>query len=825
MAASPSLITAVQPYDGQQLSESPQQLVITFNDQVPVPLLMSTFDVVLVEVNRDGTTTPLWDANTAPLEETDATGTELIIPMQTYDPSTFGYDNLTLVAGRYEVELVGGTGISYAASGAFGAGSQLWDPDQNHTISGFSILGQGATISQATPLNGIGSSIQTFWGTLNPDQAQSAVSLYQFTLPQGHFWQVGLSVAAHSIGSQLLPALSLLDSRGKLIATSNAGQGVPSDPDDPYLFEGLKPGTYYVAVSDAGNLPYGPTGFDPVYGIPGTGGLRQTGGPFLYQLGVVAIPHDQSTRLVHLTVDQADPTSFSPTGLTLTFSGPIDLSKLFEPDAQEGALEVVDSSGTVWPITAESYQVTNAQLSLIFDQPLPAGNYTLIETPGGGFSDLAGMPVVAPGQPAGVLGSWTVQPSSPSHNSNNLGVIWPSTANVTWPTNAGAFHRVSEIAPGQEATYRWVVTVPGFFSLQTKMTSGQLTITNFGNVQTTVLASNNTQQLSTYLFRLNDGTYYLRFQNTGSQPLAVSWVLKIGSLDWEKILDNGVAQSSALTLSLFSQPSTDSGSESSTNSQASVTPVAAGNFTGFSSSGPITASLFITTNTSLIGQPTVWSQNVAPVGPTVEGGLVATADNSNDLGEGAGLQSIVDTSRWYRDDQLARTERPDAEPRPVPAVHVASTVDSPWPDPTTSSVRADERALAQADWLISLGARLKDWFASPGASAGADALAATSSSTSGMVQNDRSQARARERFVRGKHTTSTAQADVGAVLGLMTVGVVAYRLRRPLQHWWQQKGRPSASVPAPSRVLCRGPHPITTRTRAVARVSASQSVR
>ena len=594
---------------------------------------------------------------------------------------------------------MGGTGISEVASGAFGPGPQLWDPNQNFTISDFTVLGQGATLGSATQLGTIGPNVQTVLGTLNPDHSQSAVDLYQFTLPQGHFWQVGLSVSAASIGSPLLPALSLLDASGNVIATRNSGQGLPSDPNDPYLFEGLKAGTYYVAVSDAGNLPYGspdlPTGssgFDVVYGTPGTGGLRQSGGPFPFQLGVVADPHDQPTQLTSLTVDRADAAESSPTGLTLTFSGPIDLSKLFEPDAQETALEVVDSSGQIWPITGESYQVTDARLTLIFDQPLPAGVYTLISPAHGGLNDLAGTPVVAPGEPAGVLGSWTVGPPV-AQNPNDLGVIWPSTANVTWPTSAGAFRRTTELAPGQEESYRWVVTVPGFYKLQTELGSGQLSIFNLGNGQTSVLAVDNGQQLSNYIFKLNAGVYSLRFQNVGSQPLQVNWLLKIASLDWEKILDNGVGQTSVLSLSLFSQAPADSGSGSLTDSQAAFGSQAVSVFAGSGSSGPITASLFVTMNTSLIGQPTAWSENVAVVGPTVEAGSIAVADSANGLGQASGYTLMLETSRLHSDaDRLGETERANADPLANPANRLVTAVAPPSLDPTTSAARADERA-------------------------------------------------------------------------------------------------------------------------------------
>ena len=43
---------------------------------------MGSLDVQLEELNRDGTKTPIWNFKDAPIEDFDATGTELIVPMQ-----------------------------------------------------------------------------------------------------------------------------------------------------------------------------------------------------------------------------------------------------------------------------------------------------------------------------------------------------------------------------------------------------------------------------------------------------------------------------------------------------------------------------------------------------------------------------------------------------------------------------------------------------------------------------------------------------------------------------------------------------------------------
>ena len=73
LSGSSSPIASVQPYNGEQLSQSPQELVVTFNG-LNVPALMGSLDVQIEELNRDGTKTPLWNFGDAPPELSDATG-------------------------------------------------------------------------------------------------------------------------------------------------------------------------------------------------------------------------------------------------------------------------------------------------------------------------------------------------------------------------------------------------------------------------------------------------------------------------------------------------------------------------------------------------------------------------------------------------------------------------------------------------------------------------------------------------------------------------------------------------------------------------------
>jgi len=828
MAANLTPIVAVQPYNGQRLSQSPQDLVITFN-QPYVPFLMGSFDVQLEEVNRDGTMTPVWNAGTAPIEETDGTGTELIIPVQELNQTDYVSQNLTLQPGHYEIELLGDTSISYFASGAMGPGPQLWDPTQSYVIGGFTVLGTGATLSGATNLGTINSFAPTVTGYLNPDIYQSAVHLYEFNLAQGHFWEVGLSVSAKSIGSGLQPALTLFDAEGDVLATRDSGTGLPSDPIDPYLITGLAPGTYYVGVSGAGNLPNVSGGFDPVLGIPGQAGSPQPNGPFEFQLGLAAEPHNQSTSLVNFTVDRADLLNPSPTGLTLTFNGPVDLSKLFLPDTQETALEVVNSSGQVWPITAETYEVTDARLTVLFDQPLPAGQYSLVIPSQGGLTDLAGLPLSAPGEPSGVLATWNVAAATGPRVPGNLGVLWPATANLNDPTSSLArpFSVTTDLGPGQNETYRFVVTVPGFYKLQTQVGSGAVAIENFGSGWSTILEPGTGHQLNNYLMDLGDGVYGLRFINSGSQPAVVQWALKISSLDWEKIVDNGVGQTSALSLMLFSPTPSDPEGSSIASFQAIAGSGAGSASAG--SSGPITASLFVSLNTGLIGQPTPMGQSVAPVGPTVETGSIAVADSTTGLQPGIRYESMSVSGPTPGDG----VRLGQAEPTGVgtvaddPAIRLAAGgALQHHRDPEANSTRADERALAQSEWLVRLGSRIKNWLVPMPAASEINASTAASIEAQAMARNDAATgARDSAGSDRNKRPTASAQADIGAGAGLVIAGAMVFRLRQPIQKWWRRRDWLTSARPAPARPFRQGPHSVSTRARAMARARTVYSPR
>ena len=723
----------------------------------------------------------------------------------------------SLPAGTYKVSLNFDTNLDYLFSTVDSVPkdtfwTSLYNSSEPVTIAQLTVQPElGPTLANATDLGTIGPTVQTVAGTLDPSSVQSAVDLYEFTLAPGQLWEVGLDVSAQSIGSPLQPALSLFNNQGEVVATSNSGTGLPTDSTDPYLFAGLQPGTYFVGVSDEGNLPGMPGGYNPVTGAPGTAGLVQPGGPFPFELSVAAQPHDQATQLVSFSLGHADNLNPSPTSMTLTFSAPINLSSIFIPDKQETALDVVGSSGQIWPITAETYQSNDGQLTLFFDQRLPAGQYSLIVPASGGLTDLAGQAVIASGEPTGVLASWTVASGTGPTSPNDLGVLWPSTAGVVWPSDNGAFSETTALAPGQDQTYRWVVVVPGAYMLQTQVVGSSIQVVNSGGGSATVLDAGSTNGLNMYEMTLSAGVYELKLTNVGSQQAEVHWLLKIASQDWEKIIDNGVSQSGALSLMTFAPtvagPNTGSG-------LFSIPPSAVVDALG-GSLGPMPSNLLVTLNSGLTGQPSWDGQANSGAGLVADAAAIAQAGGATGQPLSAGAIAMASPGGGLDDDNLGAIEQPgqDTVSAGEPIRSNPDTIEARR-DPDAASARADVRALAQADWVVRIGSSIQDWFAS--------------SKSDVRVQPPLDESRA-PTFVAGiqprllvtgpasswrnRRLSSMLRSEISAVAGLIVVGAVAYRTRQPFGTWLRERRQLNGPRQFPRARVLVGPHSVPRTSR------------
>jgi hypothetical protein len=824
------------------LATTPQQVVIAFNQNdvnrinnflnnsfgVPsgqgfsfvVNLLDGASDIELDAVTG-GTTTEIFGPDNPPPSEL-VSSVQVIGTPETLLTIPFA-DGLTstglLPPGSYQLSITGGTTLDQLMS-LFEQGTS-WstlageDPSQTFVVGPrFTFPGVGATYLQAAPVT-LGASGQAqVSGTVEPDNWSQAVQLYRFTLGAQPLWQVGIEVAGQSNqGTAFLPALTLFDvQNGQLNVLATSTAGLPSNPSQPYLFKGLGPGTYYVGVSGYGNLPT-QGGYNPVTGLPGTPSYVQHG-VFQFQLNISAVPHPQYTYLNRFSVDRLDPLGPSPTGLTLSFSAPIDLRNLFLADQVQHALELVDSSGQSWPITAENYDVTSATLHLVIDEPLPPGEYSLIVTPQGGLSDLAGLPVVAPGEPSGVLAFWTVPQSTGPSLPNNLGVLWP-VGPLT--TDSSSFSVQTALAPGQAVTYQFASIVPGLDKLQTQVANGQVAVYLLGPGGTTVLDLHDASKLNNYLMFVTDGLYQLRFVNVGSQPASLFWVFKIASVDWEKIIDNGVGQTSALSLALFSgaQPAPDA-------SLSSSSPAPGGALTAASSpgaSGPVPFGLLVSGITGPLGQPLSDALVVAPVGPVVDSASVALADGGKGLMPGIRYTSTLSNSPETSDPPVPAVLAVSQDRAAEELVRAAASTMLVRLDAEVASARADERALVGSEWLARLGNMVHDWLVPSHPSIG-EAPAELPSTGEPATRHEGTPSRPHDTGAgaRPDRNASIGRAEIGIPTGVIMAAAFAYRLRQSLPKWWRRR-RGSACGHCADRSFFPAPHGSTCiRVRATTKL-------
>ena len=515
-------LTSTVPSDGSSLSSSPTSLVLTFSEPIGISFVSSS-DLRLERIDDDGNVTTVSDPGFDSVA-VDASQTQLTVNL-----------SRSLPTGRYRLVVVGGGFLSSQLA------SSTWDAWQDNIVSEFTVEHSGATLFDAEDLGTIGSTQVDQPGSLDASSGLADVSLYKITLEPGHVWRLGVEVSAFAQGSGLMPSLTLFDAQGNVIAVRDAGSGLPTNPVDPYLFEGLAPGVYYIGISSAGNLPGSVGGYDPQTGTLGTVDFSQASGAFT--LKVVADPIDKPTTVVNWSLVWADSRGTAPTGVVLSFSQPIDPLSLRGQFGADYVLRLVDTTGRVWNVSPSGYQPQGNLLSLTFDQPLPPGSYRLEVNPNGGLTDLLGQTPSAAGQPTGVLATFTINAASrslPSSAINNLG--------VAWPTQGVGVDQTTRITARAATTYRVVVLAPGFYTLQLQVVRGVLQSQRIGSDGLVSVADADQLGQNNHLMYLSPGVYTFQFIGGPSGATSFSWSLRSLDISWESLLDNGLGQSTAISL-------------------------------------------------------------------------------------------------------------------------------------------------------------------------------------------------------------------------------------------------------------------------------------
>ncbi|MDB5352578.1 MAG: hypothetical protein JWN86_3825 [Planctomycetota bacterium] len=640
------------PAPDASLLRSPDALHIGFHQTI-ADYSVGTTDVILDRINADGSLTPVFDDSNAPYEGLDNDGTGLTFTL-----------NATLSPGRYRLLLSG----SSMLSGEDGTPLSPLD-GIDAKLGDFTIMRPGVGLADAIDLGRLGPVPSSVSGTLDFATNPSDLKLYKITLPAGQFTRLGLEVAAARDGSPLNSALTLFDSQGHALATSEVGR--PDAPADPFLFAGLNPGTYYVAVSGAGDLPGLPGGYDLT---TSRAGVAQAGAGGEFTLHLVADDADIPGALIDFRITHADPLDPTPTGLTLRFNSPLNLgdSGLNVFDRATGGLTLTDQNGRSWPLAVVNYDETHAALAYLFRDRLPQGIYTVRLATANPLADLSGHPLISPTMPKGVLATFAVAPDTrdrladgslaanvPGARSENLGPLTPNLA-------LDGITRTFTIQPGETVALRFVSLYRDFYKLALHHDGGPLAILVNGGKTSYRIDPGPAGQDNAVIDDLRTGEYVTRFTATGAAPVVLTVKLSINAFTWDSLLSNGLGQGPALNLRLVSTDASfsfafgDSFSEASqllssiaiapTGPAFGPSPQSSSATTGATASpgfgapnhpvseapgnlAPGSSSLVLDIGGVLVGRPNPDADHVASVGPAGVYGSVALAEVGNRFGQ------------------------------------------------------------------------------------------------------------------------------------------------------------------------------------------------
>lgn len=632
-ADSPSTTLTVigtTPSDGSTLSGSVSTVSVLWDRPIDAGSLFGDF-----ELRRIG-----------PQGNAQVTDPFLLESLDPTDPHTVQLSlSAPLQPGNYQIVLLGFNSVQ-GVDGAF-----IDTMGQDDVLATFTVAKAGATLADAQYLGVVRSNLLTVPGSLDFETDPSSVALYSFVVPGGSPRRLGAEIQAQRIGSPVDTVLTLFDANGHVLATDDNGR--PGAPFDPYLFQTLPGGLYYLGVSGAGNTPGTPGGYDVIHGYAGTGALAQPGGPF--QLQIVADPITGRTTVTNFQTDSADPDNSQPTGFSIGFSGAIQTgpsgSSLADSVGQD--LVLVDQNGLAWPIVAVAYNESRATLTYVFQQALPAGHYRL-ELPGqGGLTDLDGRAPVASGEPDGVLAEFDVAADPVAPTSENLGPIYPGPSNLdTLPS--------LKLQPGETWSARFVTLADGLTSLKVVPGAGLVQVDLYNASGT--LSQTFTTDSGRTTVPLDKGVWTVRVRAVTGSPNPID--LFLISRKMESLLENGVGQGPALGLRFLStspstptpgNPTPSGGGGDPSSPVLTPTPGSGSNLsygpatpqpgtnpdpsgaTGASPSGSVSlaampgapGSLPLTFGGQPVGRSEAGAEHVPAVGPDYVSGSVAYASNSS----------------------------------------------------------------------------------------------------------------------------------------------------------------------------------------------------
>ncbi len=524
-------VLSVSPAPGSVETASVSSIDVTFDTPIANDSIgFGDFDLDLV--NPDGSLTSALDPVNAPAESQPTPNG----PVVSVDLST-----TTLAPGTYEVFLDAATGLATFDADTQADGDFIAPADGNNLLlSEFTIATPGVGLNDAVGPYTVGPNVTSLPGSLDLADNPSQVDLYRITVPAGPMQSLGIEVDADPGTDALSSAVTLFDQDGNPIATND--QGLAASPHDAYLFEGVSPGTYYIGVSGAGNLPGVSGGYNIQDATAGTVAQAQPGGG--YTLNVVCDPAGAPTTVTGFRLDHADPLDSTPSGFTLQFSGPVQLGVAADGSNVNPAsqLEVVDASGQAWDLATGAYEGGPTQVTYLLSENLPEGSYSIVMPDHDGLLDFADRAVSATGLPDGVLATFTVQ-SNATMPGDDLGWIPPGKGQVVSAAQA--------LDPGTAAIYRFTIATPGYYQFGevSAATSVSISIGRDGPGDPVAVSRFNPLTGSVLAY-LDPGSYRVFVVNDGATTAQVQTTIQLNGGLGDSLASSGLGQTTALNLRL-----------------------------------------------------------------------------------------------------------------------------------------------------------------------------------------------------------------------------------------------------------------------------------
>jgi hypothetical protein len=234
---------------------------------------------------------------------------------------------------------------------------------------------------------------------------------------------------------------------------------------------------------------------------------------------------------------------------------------------------------------------------------------------------------------------------------------------------------------------------------------------------------------------------------------------------------------------------------------------------------PLSANLFVTVNTGLLGQPFGNNQGLAPSGTSAFGSAPAQAGGPTGESLLTGDTALLATSTPPGDNSQSTIEDPaQVTVAHVSAINAQLTAATPYVKSNDGTSEADARAVTRSEWLANIGSLIQTWLAPSRPDVPREGTGAARTGAEFLAANERSAVPIDPADSwRNQQSQPPLRGDMGAA-ALLTVGAIGYGMNRPIRKWWRQCGQLDAPASRPAPKGLAGPSTYKRLSRVTTRV-------